>query len=163
MPGWTRSRTRRAAQLKGQAAIANARLAYQAYQELIASQRWQQLARLGSSAAAPAVGIHRRQEPRLPRHHVRNRAGRRRTPSTPCRVPPSRPSPTTARSAGTPSAAGTTRRGAYLTSSRRSASTSMTSPRSWNATASAKFEKSWNELSTTIAAELHRSHPDRQS
>ena len=27
----------------------------------------------------------------------------------------------------------------------------------------AKFEKSWNQLSHTIAAELHRSHPARQS
>ena len=27
----------------------------------------------------------------------------------------------------------------------------------------AKFEKSWNELSHTIAAELHRHHPARQS
>jgi transaldolase len=27
----------------------------------------------------------------------------------------------------------------------------------------AKFEKSWNELSHTIAAELHRNHPARQS
>ena len=27
----------------------------------------------------------------------------------------------------------------------------------------AKFENSWNELSHTIAAELHRNHPARQS
>jgi transaldolase len=27
----------------------------------------------------------------------------------------------------------------------------------------AKFEKSWNQLSHTIAADLHRSHPARQS
>ena len=27
----------------------------------------------------------------------------------------------------------------------------------------ARFEKSWNELSHTIAAELHRNHPARQS
>ena len=27
----------------------------------------------------------------------------------------------------------------------------------------AKFEKSWNQLSHTIAAELHRNHPARQS
>jgi transaldolase len=27
----------------------------------------------------------------------------------------------------------------------------------------AKFENSWNQLSHTIAAELHRSHPARQS
>jgi hypothetical protein len=27
----------------------------------------------------------------------------------------------------------------------------------------AKFEQSWNELSHTIAAELHRNHPARQA
>lgn len=42
-----------AAGLRGQAAIANARLAYQAYQELIGSQRWQQLARLGAQPQRP--------------------------------------------------------------------------------------------------------------
>ena len=40
--------TSQATQLKGKAAIANARLAYQAYQEVIASQRWQKLAELGA-------------------------------------------------------------------------------------------------------------------
>ncbi len=42
-----------AAGLRGQAAIANARLAYQAYQELIGSQRWQKLARLGAQPQRP--------------------------------------------------------------------------------------------------------------
>jgi transaldolase len=45
--------TSAATQLKGKAAIANARLAYQAYQELITSQRWQDLARLGSQPQRP--------------------------------------------------------------------------------------------------------------
>jgi hypothetical protein len=40
--------TSQATQLKGKAAIANARLAYQAYEEVIASQRWQKLAGLGA-------------------------------------------------------------------------------------------------------------------
>src|SRR5439155_1510346 len=45
--------TSQAARLKGKAAIANARLAYQAYQEVIASQRWQQLAGLGAQPQRP--------------------------------------------------------------------------------------------------------------
>jgi transaldolase len=40
--------TSQATPLKGQAAIASARLAYQAYGEVTASQRWQQLAGLGA-------------------------------------------------------------------------------------------------------------------
>ena len=39
--------------LKGKAAIANARLAYQAYEEVIASQRWQKLAGLGAQPQRP--------------------------------------------------------------------------------------------------------------
>jgi transaldolase len=45
--------TSAATRLKGKAAIANARLAYQAYRELITSQRWQELARLGSQPQRP--------------------------------------------------------------------------------------------------------------
>jgi transaldolase len=39
--------------LKGSAAIANARLAYQAYEQLTASERWQRLARLGARPQRP--------------------------------------------------------------------------------------------------------------
>ncbi len=45
--------TSQATQLKGKTAIASARLAYQAYEEVIASQRWQQLARLGAQPQRP--------------------------------------------------------------------------------------------------------------
>ena len=45
--------TPEAAELKGTAAIANARLAYQAYQELTAGRRWQQLARQGARTQRP--------------------------------------------------------------------------------------------------------------
>ena len=45
--------TSQATQLKGKAAIANARLAYQAYEEVIVSQRWQQLAGLGAQPQRP--------------------------------------------------------------------------------------------------------------
>jgi transaldolase len=42
-----------AAELKGKAAIANARLAYQACEEMVASQRWQRLAHLGGRPQRP--------------------------------------------------------------------------------------------------------------
>jgi transaldolase len=45
--------TSQATQLKGKAAIANARLAYQAYEEVITSQRWQKLAGLGAQPQRP--------------------------------------------------------------------------------------------------------------
>ena len=45
--------TSQATQLKGKAAIANARLAYQAYEEVITSQRWQKLAELGAQPQRP--------------------------------------------------------------------------------------------------------------
>ena len=49
-----------------------------------ASARWQELAAAGANRAAPAVGLDRGQGPGLPGHPVRHRAGRARTPSTPC-------------------------------------------------------------------------------
>jgi transaldolase len=45
--------TPEAAALKGQAAIANARLAYQAHQQLTATDRWQRLAVLGARSQRP--------------------------------------------------------------------------------------------------------------
>src|SRR6202034_2083997 len=42
-----------AAALKGSAAIANARLAYQAYEQLTAGEHWQRLARLGARPQRP--------------------------------------------------------------------------------------------------------------
>jgi transaldolase len=82
-------------QLKGKAAIANARLAYQAYEQVIASQRWQQLRVLDELATVGADF---------------------------------------------------------------DAVTGQLEHEGL-----AKFEKSWNDLSHTIAAELDRNHPARQS
>jgi transaldolase len=45
--------TPEAAALKGSAAIANARLAYQAHEQLTATERWQRLARLGARPQRP--------------------------------------------------------------------------------------------------------------
>ena len=60
-------------------------------------------ARRRARGPAPAVGVDRREEPELPRHHVRRRAGRRRTRSTRCRWRRCTPPPTTARSKARPS------------------------------------------------------------
>ena len=64
--------------LRGKAGVANARLAYQAYEEVFSTPRWESLAASGANVAAPAVGLHRRQGPGLPRHDVRHRARRAR-------------------------------------------------------------------------------------
>ncbi|GAA1918801.1 transaldolase [Streptomyces sodiiphilus] len=45
--------TEEAAALRGRAALANARLAYQAYEEVVASDRWQALAQAGANAQRP--------------------------------------------------------------------------------------------------------------
>ena len=61
--------------LKGTAAIANARLAYELYEQRIDTDRWRALAAKGRPGAAPAVGVHQHQGPVVPGHHVRDRAG----------------------------------------------------------------------------------------
>ena len=58
--------TSQATQLKGKAAIASARLAYQAYEEVIASQRWQQLAGLGAQPQRPLWASTSTKDPRYP-------------------------------------------------------------------------------------------------
>ena len=65
------------ADLKGKAGVANARLAFQAYEETLAGERWASLEADGARRQRPAVGLDRRQEPRLPRHDVRRRPRRR--------------------------------------------------------------------------------------
>ena len=66
-----------AGDLRGKAAIANARLAFERYEQVFSGERWQALAAAGAQAAATPVGFHRRQGPVLRRHAVRRRAGRR--------------------------------------------------------------------------------------
>lgn len=46
-------KTADAARLRGKAAVANARLAYQIFEEITASDRWQQIARLGGAVQRP--------------------------------------------------------------------------------------------------------------
>ena len=87
--------------LRGKAAVANARLAYEAYEEVFASDRWQALAADGRQHAAPAVGLDRRS--RTPTYPTRCTSTElvAPTPSTRCPRRRSTPSPTTARSPAT--------------------------------------------------------------
>ena len=89
-------------------------------------ERWDRLRAAGAPRAAPAVGVDRRQGPRLPGHDVRRRAHRARTPSTRCRWRRSwpRPSARTSRPGTAASRPGRGPGGAR----RRPASTSTTSP-----------------------------------
>ena len=64
--------------LRGQAAVANARLAYELYEQRTATDRWAALHGGRRPAAAAAVGLDQHQEPGVLRHPVRHRAGRAR-------------------------------------------------------------------------------------
>ena len=64
--------------LKSKAAIANARLAYEVFEEAFAGDRWDALAAQGANQAAAAVGLDRGQGPAPARHPLRHRAGRGR-------------------------------------------------------------------------------------
>jgi len=63
--------TEQALALKGKAGVANARLAYEAFEEVFSTPRWENLA-----AAAPAVGVHGSEGPGIPGHDVCGGAGR---------------------------------------------------------------------------------------
>ncbi len=76
--GSTSIGTDEAKALRARPRVANARLAYQAYEEVFSTPRWQALADDGRPRPASAVGLHRRQGPGLPRHDVRHRARRAR-------------------------------------------------------------------------------------
>ncbi len=70
--------TDEAARLRAQAAIANARLAYQHYERVFSSGPVGGAARGRGQAAAAAVGLHVGQGPRLSRHPLRDQPGRPR-------------------------------------------------------------------------------------
>ena len=127
--------TPEAAALKGSAAIANARLAYQAHEQLTATERWQRARPPRRAAAAAAVGLHRSQGSRLPRHQVRRRADRARHRQHHAGPDPGslrRPRPGQRRHHHRE-----LRRRPRVSSAswRQRASISMTSPSTWNATA----------------------------
>ena len=126
---------------EGKAAIANARLAYQRYEEVFGTDRWTALAAAGAQAAAAAVGLDRRQGPGVRRHACTSSSWSRPAWSTRCPRRPSTRSPTTARSAATPSAAHYAEAAAGAgRSSPRSASTTTTSCRLLEDEGVEKFE-----------------------
>jgi transaldolase len=154
--------TSQAAELKGKAAIANACLAYQAYEEVIASQRWQKLAQLG---AAP-------QRPLWASTGVKNHAYPDTRYVTELVAPGTvntMPATTLAAFADHGEVTGNTIRGRYHDALRVLDQLATAGVDFDDVTGQlereglAKFEQSWNELSHTIAAELHRNHPARQS
>ena len=64
--------------LKGKVAIANAKIAYQHYKKVIASERWKKLAAKGAQGAAAAVGLDRHQKQGLQRRSLRRGTDRPR-------------------------------------------------------------------------------------
>jgi hypothetical protein len=70
--------TPEAAALRGRAAIANARLAYQHNEQVLSGQRWRSLAGARGATAVPLVGFHRSEESRLCGHPLRGGPGRLR-------------------------------------------------------------------------------------
>ena len=154
--------TSQAGQLKGRAAIANARLAYQAYEEVIASRRWQQLAGLGAAPQRPlwaSTGVKNHAYPDTMYVTELVAAGTVNT----------MPGTTLAAFADHGEVTGNTITARYHDARRVLDQLAAVGVDFDDVTGQlereglAKFEKSWHELSHTIAAELHRNHPARQS
>ena len=91
-----------AAQLKGTAALANARAAYARFMKIFSGERWDKLASAGAAVPAAAVGLDRRQEPGLPGHALCRSADRALHRQHDAAGDAATPSPTTARSPARP-------------------------------------------------------------
>ena len=152
----------RAARLKGQAAIANARLAYQAYQELIASQRWQQLARLGAQPQRPLWASTGVKNPAYPDTMYVTELVTAGTVNT-------MPGATLEAFADHGQVSGDTISDRYAEARRVLDQLGGAGIDIDDVTSQlerdgvAKFGKSWSELSATVAAELHRSRQAARS
>jgi transaldolase len=154
--------TSHATQLKGKAAIANARLAYQAYEEVIATQRWQQLAGLGAQPQRPLWASTGVKNPVYPDTMYVTELVAPGTVNT-------MPGATLEAFADHGRVTGNTISGRYDDARHMLERLAAAGVDFADVTGQlereglTKFEKSWNELSATIAAELDRSHPARQS
>ena len=148
---WTPSAPEAALALRGKAAVANAQLAYQLFLERFSGPRWEALGRPRRPRAAAAVGVDLHEEPRLPRHALRrhaHRAGHRQHDARghPRRLRgPRAPWPA-------PSTPTSTAPARCSTTSPRSASTSTRSPKQLEDEGVAAFEKSFDELLTSLQA-----------
>lgn len=147
-----------AASLRGQAAVANARLAYQAFTELIRSDRWQRLARLGA----------RPQRPLWASTGVKNPAYTDTMYVTDLAAPGTvntMPRATLQAFADHGRAVGDTISGSYndavfLLGELNAAGIDFDDvTEQLEREGLAKFEASWAELTATVAAELERNHP----
>ena len=74
--GWTSSAREEAKALRGKAAIANARLAYQHYEEVFGTDRWKALAAPGAKPQRPLWASTGVKDPAYDDTHVRRRPGR---------------------------------------------------------------------------------------
>ena len=153
--------TSQAGQLKGRAAIANARLAYQAYEDVIASRRWQQLAGLGAQPQRPLWASTGVKDPAYPDTMYVTELVAPGTVNT-------MPGTTLAAFADHGEVTGNTITGRYDDARRVLDQLATVGVDFDDVTEQlereglAKFENSWHELNHTIAAELHRNHPARQ-
>ena len=84
--------------LRGKAAVANAKLAYQLFRERFAGPRWEALAARGARVQRPLWASTSTKNPDVLRHALRRRRSSGPTPSTRMPEATSRPSTTTARS-----------------------------------------------------------------
>jgi transaldolase len=150
--------TSEATGLKGKAAIANARLAYQAYEEVITSKRWLLLARHGA----------RRQRPLWASTGVKNPAYPDTMYVTELVAPGTvntMPGTTLEAFADHGSVTGNTIRGGYGDARRALRQLADAGIDFDDVTEQlereglAKFEKSWSDLNATLAAELDRNAP----
>ena len=151
-------RTPEAAALKGSAAIANARLAYQAHEQLTASERWQRLARLGARPQRPLWASTGVKDPAYPDTKYVAGLIARGTVNT-------MPGPTLEAFADHGQVKGDTMTAGGYYDSRRFLDLLAEAGVDFDDVTEylerdglAKFEKSWGELSATVAAELERQH-----
>src|SRR3984885_11665061 len=141
--------------LKGSAAIANARLAFEAYEQLTASERWQRLARLGARPQRPLWASTGVKNPAYPDTKYVAGLIARGTVNT-------MPGATLEAFADHGQVTGNTVTGEYAASRQVMDQLAAAGidfddvPRYLERDGLAKFEKSWSELGATVAAELQQ-------
>jgi transaldolase len=156
--------TPEAVALKGSAAIANARLAYQAHQQLTGTERWQRLARLGAQPQRPLWASTGVKNPAYP--DTKYVAGLI-APGTVNTMPGATLEAFADHGEVTGKVTGDTVTGGYAASRHvldqlAAAGVDFDDVTEYlERDGLAKFEKSWSELGATVAAELEeqRSHP----
>jgi transaldolase len=152
--------TPEAAALKGSAAIANARLAYQAHEQLTATERWQRLARLGARPQRPLWASTGVKDPAYPDTKYVAGLIAAGTVNT-------MPGPTLEAFADHGHVSGDTITGSYDAARHFLDQLAAAGIDFDDVTEHleheglSKFEKSWSELGATVAAELDRQQHDR--